>query len=116
MLSQWYKLLRGVLLRYEDTDYSFLLYTYHHWLTTRFSPSLFLFSSSLTCIDTSYGKSFFPSKGHLSPKAVLHRLVPLLLIFSMTFHHVPGLGPCAYPRSIKPAPFCTYSLKLGLTW
>ena len=58
----------------------------------------------------------FLTNRHLSPKSMMHQLVPLSHPHSMTFQHVLPLGPCAYLGHINTAPACIISLKLGLVF
>ena len=111
------------LLRYEAQIFFFLLFILPLlWLIRRW-PLLLLFLSSQTFIDiwNSSQISFpwlrhtsFTFRGGISPKVMIHHLVPLITHPSMTFHHVPESGLCAYPRSINIAPLCNSSSKLGL--
>ena len=111
------------LLRYEAQTFFFLSSTLpllrliHRW------PLLLPLLSSPTFIDIRHSSRIplpwfrqpsFTFYGCISPKAMTHHLVPPLTHPSMTFHHVPESGPCAYPRSTNTVLFCNNNSKLGL--
>ena len=85
---------------FNSFDYWFSFYVHH-------SYRLLCWHISIHCVVVNFPSPCFSQTDAYLLSRWHVNLFPLSHPYSMTFQHVPPLGPCAYLGHINPAPICT---------